>query len=186
MKNKNLYYFIVVALFSIMPIASIGQTCDLIDSLIDYHWKEKYDYSLICKKPDIYYFYGNDYLTDVKTNLSSVFSQKITDSLINIMRNNSANVNFDRCINPKLKLISKRKAKRIYNKNQKKDLEYFSEKSLNSFTVFFITPPIYYKEYVIVQYRGVVRSLYSVTRLLLFKHTDNKWNFYKVICSSAS
>jgi len=135
MSNKKLQYYIILVLFFIMPISSIGQICDLINSIIDFHWKKQYDYSLICKKPDVYYFYGDDCLPSVKNNLSSVFPQKITDSLISIMKNNTANINYDSCKNPKFKLISKVKAKRIYNKNQKKELEYFSN---NSFVVFIV------------------------------------------------
>jgi hypothetical protein len=186
MNNDKCRCRIFIALLSIIPIVSKGQTCEFVNSLMDYHWKKQYEYSLVCKKTDTYGFYGDDYLADIKAKLYSVFSKNATDSLIDIMHNIPLEFNLDCCKNPKIKLISYTTAKRIYRKNQKRELEYFSKNPLNIYTVFYIAPPIFYKEYVLFQYRGVVSSLNTVNRLLLFKYTNGKLNFYKLIYSSTS
>ncbi len=146
---------------------------------------ESWKYATICKQTDkIYDVEVYNLSENFKNKLQKYFDKPTIDSLI--FKFNNVKGEDIICSQKKIKLISYTKAIEKLKRNHKLSLDKLATKPKYKYVVFFISSPIYFKEYAIIQSSESITRSNSITFLYLLKKYQGNWVYVDILQSSAS
>jgi len=125
---------------------------------------------------------------DIKKFTQNNVSNNIIDSIIKIMMNDVSNDNeWKKKDFKNARIIKKKKEKRVLKQNSNNTIvKRISKKTIVTKKIVYLTKPIFFDKYVLVQITGVVSSANMLSSYYLFENTNNNWFLVKrfaTICS---
>jgi hypothetical protein len=169
--------------------------CRLINSVLN-HFKSNFNHYLLREEPLKYNLIkGTDNYSRTKPflnkKLSLYFSHEIVDSIFNVLDKKSldsiSNVSWKQCKRDSIKVIDNDKAKEIYQRNNSEAfIEIMDNQPAYTYTIYYISVPVYYRNYAIIECLEIVRSNFSHRKFLLLEENNEGWLVLDVLYESMS
>ena len=173
---------IVVVLLIINCLSTnwlFGQDCKLLSTMLMTFGNDKRDYFQVYDSSEQFYYQAyinNSVMTGIKEKLSKYFPEEVSDSLIkNCMKDTSRYLTWTGCAIKKIKIISKKKTKKIISRNVKNKNRKHCQKSFESSAIYYVTSPIIYKDFAIMQCKAYIHPSFFRFRLRLFRYVNGEW-----------
>ncbi|MFH0893392.1 MAG: hypothetical protein V2A54_03060 [Bacteroidota bacterium] len=161
-----------------------SQNCFLIEKAISDNFQiGKFKKLSLKNTYDRYYFVDSV----LKNKLNYYLRTATIDSIFSLLKTSSfCGESFQLKNCNSIHLISHRKAKSIAKRNNKNYLKLYSKKEIWEIAYFEIAKPFFINDFAFIQVHMFVKSLFTETKVLLYRIDNGNWKFVNVLDSSCS